>query len=322
MAALSRHARAVWMLVLATVLWGVSFPVYKALVLEQARLLPGVSSWFLASSSLLVRFFTGALVLGLVRPRMAREITRKEIKQGVGLGITAALGLLWQMDGLTYTDASISAFLTQSYSFIIPLWLCLTRRQWPSLHLVGSCALVVWGVALLSRVDFTHFHLGRGETETLLCSLAFTGQILWLERPEFNRNDVFRSLFVMFSVIALVMLPVTLFHMQSPADLLRVYSSGFAVSMVGVLIVVCTLASYWVMNTWQPHVTASEAGLIYCIEPVFTVLMALKLPAWLSHWSGVVYPNETITSDFVWGAILVLAANALLQSRAWNKLAL
>ena len=47
------------------------------------------------------------------------------------------------------------------------------------------------------------------------------------------------------------------------------------------------------MNTWQPKITATEAGLIYCVEPIFGSGMALFLPALFSAWAAIDYPNET-----------------------------
>ena len=49
-------------------------------------------------------------------------------------------------------------------------------------------------------------------------------------------------------------------------------------SYLATLIIVCTLGGYLFMNCWQRDVTATEAGLIYCIEPVITSVLALFLP--------------------------------------------
>jgi drug/metabolite transporter (DMT)-like permease len=69
------------------------------------------------------------------------------------------------------------------------------------------------------------------------------------------------------------------------------------------------------MNKWQPSITATEAGLIYCTEPIFTSVMALFLPALLSAWAGFNYPNETLTWHLLLGGGLITAANVLIQLR-------
>jgi drug/metabolite transporter (DMT)-like permease len=73
----------------------------------------------------------------------------------------------------------------------------------------------------------------------------------------------------------------------------------------------CSVGAYLLMNTFQPRVTSTEAGLIYTIEPVFTSVFALVLPAWLGVLIGRDYPNETITRSLLVGGGLILAANVL-----------
>ena len=82
-----------------------------------------------------------------------------------------------------------------------------------------------------------------------------------------------------------------------------------------VLTVVCTLITFRLMNRWQPFVTATEAGLIYCAEPIWTSLMALTLPAWLGVVGGFIYQNERATSALLIGGALITAANVLIQFR-------
>ena len=72
------------------------------------------------------------------------------------------------------------------------------------------------------------------------------------------------------------------------------------------------------MNGWQRRVTATEAGLIYCAEPLFVSALALFLPGWFSLWTGVNYPNEHLTARLLAGGTLLTAANVLLQSR-WRE---
>ncbi len=67
------------------------------------------------------------------------------------------------------------------------------------------------------------------------------------------------------------------------------------------------------MNAWQPKITATEAGLIYCIEPIFGSGMALFLPAWYSTWAGIDYANERATWTLLVGGSLITIANVLLQ---------
>ena len=190
------------MLLLGNLLWGVSFPLIKSLVLLQERLVPGGSSWFITASTMLPRFTFGALVLGLICFRAVRTLTRSEFRQGLGLGLFALAGMIFQNDGLQFTSASTSAFLTQFYAIMIPAWLALRARRSPS-WVVWLCgALALAGMAVLARLDWHDLKLGRGEWETLISSVFYMGQILWLGRPEFAANRALPVTTLMFVVLA------------------------------------------------------------------------------------------------------------------------
>ena len=36
------------------------------------------------------------------------------------------------------------------------------------------------------------------------------------------------------------------------------------------------------MNKWQRWISATEAGLIYCLEPVIATILSSFLPGWIS----------------------------------------
>jgi hypothetical protein len=56
-------------------------------------------------------------------------------------------------------------------------------------------------------------------------------------------------------------------------------------------------------------VTAVEAGIIYCAEPVYAALLALFLPGLISGLTGISYPNESIGWQLAVGGGLVTVAN-------------
>ena len=309
----SKRRRAAQMLLLATIFWGVSFPTMKALGMVQEILLPGANSWFVTSLAVTLRFGAAALIMALCAGRTLRQITWLETWQGLGLGFFGGLGILFQMDGLAYTSASTSAFLTQCYCLIIPIVVAVRDRRWPS-PLIAFCSLmVIIGVGVLSDVNWRTLRLGRGELETLIASVIFTAQILWLDRPIFARNRVNHFTVVMFAMVALLSLPVALATTNQPGDWVTFVASPSVLGLVTILVLLCTMVSYVVMNYWQRFLPAAEAGLIYCAEPVFASLFALFLPGWFSSWVGLNYPDETITTNLLIGGGLITTANLLVQ---------
>ncbi|MFM2293966.1 MAG: hypothetical protein RLZZ350_379 [Verrucomicrobiota bacterium] len=303
------------MLIVATACWALSFPVMKALALTQQKLLPDVSSWFFTSLGVVVRFsFAGLLLLPFVW-RELKTISRRELEHGLVLAVFGASGILFQMDGLAYTTASTSAFLTQGYCIFIPLWVALSGRSWPSGKVFVSVALVVLGVAVLAGINLHSLKVGRGELETLVASLLFTGQILALEHPRYAANRPLIFSLVLFFAMAIFTVPLLLATAPSVAACVRAYAAPAAVGFMAALVLVSTLGGYLLMNRWQRAVTATEAGLIYCVEPVIASVLSLFLPALFSAWADINYGNEQLTVRLLLGGGLITVANIILQRR-------
>ncbi len=313
--------KAVFQLILATAAWGISFPLFKMLFDVQKAHVPGVDTFFLAAHAIGFRALGAAAFFLILRPWLLSGLTRKEWKQGLLLGFFGGAGLIFQADGINYTSASVSAFLTQFYCVLLPFWACIRRRTWLSGRLLAATLLVVGGISILSglvkvengTLEIQEFHLGRGELETLVSALFFTVQILLLERPAWKANRMIPVSVLMFFGFAACSLPVILVTKPSWSAITGVYQNHRDFLIMGAVILFCTVYAYTSMNRWQPHVSATEGGLIYCLEPVFTALYTLFLPGLLAIWTGVPYANEVMTVTTLAGGGLITAANVILQ---------
>ena len=299
--------------------WGLSFPLMKAAGQLTERTAPEASTWFFTSMMLMPRFVLAALVLALALGRGLVTISPSEWKQGVMLGLFAVAGMVLQADGLQFTEASTSAFLSQFYAILIPLWLAWRRRENPG-SLVWVCTmLVLIGGGVLGQFDWHAMRLGRGETETLIASVFFMGQILTLARPEFALNRVIPITFVMFAVQAVSFGGMAWFTAPAPGAVVAAVTVpawwGFTLGLT----IFCTLGSFLLMNKWQRHIPATEAGLLYCVEPIFSSAFSLVLPGLFSAWALISYANETLTSHMLIGGGLITIANVLLQLRSTPK---
>ncbi len=316
-----QRARAIRMLLLASLYWGVSFPVIKALMMVTRDHVPGAGNWFLASAAAAPRYLLAAIVMVALAGRRGLRATRGELVQGAAAGGFSALGSLLQTDALQFTEASTSAFLTQLSAIIVPTWVALRHRRNPGLVVWACCGLVLAGVAVLGHLDVHHLRPGRGEWETLLCSVFYTGQILWIEKREFaaNRPDTVTG--IMFAVQAAAFTALAAATAPSAGALLVPWSLPSWLGLTALLTVVCTVGAFSIMTRWQPHITSTQAGLIYCTEPVFASLFCLFVPGIISATSGLVYLNESATWSLVAGGLMVTAANVIVQVRASRLLA-
>jgi drug/metabolite transporter (DMT)-like permease len=278
-----------------------------------ARLDPGAGPWFCTLYGLAPRFLVALVVLAAVQGRGALDFSRAELMQGIVVGLFAAAAMALQYDGLRFTAASTSAFLTQFYAIMIPVWLAFRTRRSPGAVVWVSCALVLAGVSILGHFDWGRMRFGRGERETLLSSVFFMGQILLIGRKKFAANRAVRVTLVMFATMALVFSAIAVRVAPTGTALLLPWESPAWVALTLLLALFCTLGAFTIMNVWQPVISVTEAGLIYCSEPIFGSVLALILPAVFSRWGGIDYANEHATASLLVGGGLITAANLLIQ---------
>jgi drug/metabolite transporter (DMT)-like permease len=312
------HRKAVRVLALTTVFWSLSFPLVKAITIVQGALIPGVNSWFHAGLTAFVRFAAAGVVVAILSAKTLRAFTVCELCQGIGLGFFAAGGILFQMDGLSHTSASTSAFLTQGFCVVVPIIVALRDRHLPGLKVIIALLLLMAGVAILSNFDLKMLRLGRGETETLIAAVFFAGQIVWLERPIFAKNNANHFSVAMFALMAVISAPIIVMTWRGPRDVLICYSTPSVVVLSAAITLFCTVIAFVYMNKWQRFVPATEAAIIYGAEPVFASMLALFLPEIISKFAGINYANERITWQLLMGGGLVVSANVLLQVR-WRR---
>jgi drug/metabolite transporter (DMT)-like permease len=117
----SRHVSATIGLTLACLFWGLSFPASKALTLLYLNHIPGESSWFAVGLQGTLRFGIAGMIMILLSWRDLPSLRAREMRQGLWLGLFGGVGMVFQVDGLAYTPASTSSFLTQTYCILVPL---------------------------------------------------------------------------------------------------------------------------------------------------------------------------------------------------------
>jgi drug/metabolite transporter (DMT)-like permease len=178
--------------------------------------------------------------------------------------------------------------------------------------------MVLVGVGVLGHMSWGHFKLGRGEWETLLCSAFFVGQILSVEDRRYASNRPGRVTLAMFAVQTALFVGLAMFTSPNARALVTPWTSVPWVGLSVTLAVVCTVGAFSLMNAWQPKITSTEAGLIYCIEPLFASIFALFVPVILSGWTGLDYPNERVTWSLFVGGALVTLANIMVLTASSN----
>ena len=111
----------------------------------------------------------------------------------------------------------------------------------------------------------------------MLGSLFVMAHVLWRERREFAGDRVLPMTAVRFLALGAVFGAAAWALAPEPAALLALAGSPAWQGLTLTLTVACTLFCFVVMNACQPRITATEAGLIYTLEPVSASALALFL---------------------------------------------
>ena len=302
------------LLIGATVLWALSFPLLRGLELAQKEHVPGMPASAVACADMAIRFGLAALVLLPFYSRHLLRATGREWSQATGLAIFAGLGLYFQTLGLGWTDASVSAFLTQLYTLVVPLIVAVRDRRPPTLRVIVACILVLTGAALLSPGLLTHLTLGPGEIVIVISTVFLAAQIVWVERPVYRENRPGLVTLIMFGLLAAMFFAGYPVSGGTGRGLIDLFGTPTLWTLTGILVLLCTVVNYYIMNAWQHFVSATEAGLIYCIEPVLATVLASFLPGWISRFAGIAYPNEVLPWTLLVGGILIVGATILVAT--------
>jgi drug/metabolite transporter (DMT)-like permease len=299
------------MLLAAATLWGLSIPAMKALGVEQALLLPSLGTVASSLGSLCIRFGGAALILAALARKSPFSITALEWREGGIIGLITAVSMLLQVDGLNYTSASTAGFLIALYCVLVPALACgLGMRSW-SPPLIGSCLLILIGLAALTGLSFRNLSLGRGEWESLGAACLFSVQILRIGRLKPGTYDPFGTTLVLCVTVSAACLLALAVFPGGIAGLWKIHASPRAALLTAALSAAGTAFPFFAMNRWQPLVDPVPAGFLYCFEPLASVIGAAFLPGLLVR-DALAYPNESPALRVILGGALVIAANLLL----------
>lgn len=303
--------RATAMLVLATVLWGVSFPLVKNWQ-EASAACPGGE--LLASLTLIaVRMGLALLLLAVVRPGLFTRPTRREHAAGAAIGLAFGAGFVLQTWGLARTSPALSAFLTSLAGAWVPLLAYVFFRiTAPRLTLVGLGVGMV-GAAVLGIDLRQPWMLGGGEGLTVLASVLFAGQIVLLDRLGQGLRPAHFTVGVLTTSGALALAGAAPLAGGGAGMAAWLEWTGAMLARPAVLrdvlllTVLSTLLAMYLMNAYQPYVPASRAGLIYLLEPVFASLFSLGMG------------HDPLTPRLVFGGGLILGGNLLVELPRWLR---
>lgn len=207
-----------------------------------------------------------------------------------GLALFAASSL--QQIGLVYTDAGKAGFLTAMYIVFVP-FLGLFVGQKPGRNALLSLIPAIVGLYLLSCTSVSG--INKGDVLLLLCAVAFSVQILLIDR-HCAGLDGLKLNCIQALVVTVLSVPWALLTETVDASLIA--SCWLPLGYAGVL---SMGVAYTLQIVGQKRVAPSAAALLMSLESVFAALFG-----WLLL-------HETMTKAEELGCVLVFAAVVISQ---------
>ena len=277
----ARRRLANCMLLFTGALWGGGFVVMK-------NALDAIPVNYL----LAMRFSIGALGLCYTLFSKTHPLNKRVLLGGVATGFFMYAAFATQTYGLMFTTAGKNALITAVYVVLVPLVLWAWRGVKPTRRIMGSAAIMLAGVALLSLQGEGGVNIG--DFLTFLCGILYAVHICVVDA--FADQDVMQLTCLQFTFAALFAWMGGLAFETFPA--------AFTLDMVGALAycgICATLLALTMMNIGIKYATPAYASLFMSTESAFGCLF------------GVIFLGEAFTGRMAVGCLLILGALVLSQ---------
>lgn len=295
----SRNFKGNLLLVLAAMLWGVSFVMQdKAGAILSAFAINGIRS--IIGCAVLVPLI---LFFSKKNCRPVFEKTPRERKDllvsGVLCGIFLTIATNFQQFGIIlYPEEAAasgrSGFITALYVVLVPLFAIFMKKRISFTVWIGV-ALAVVGMCLLCLSDGIH-GIYLGDIFVILCALAFTMQIICIDKFA-DRVDGVKLSALQFFVCGILSL-ILMFIFENPT-LQEITASMPYILYLGV--VSCGIAYTLQIIGQQYSKNPTVASILMSLESVFAAL------------SGVILVGEKFTLRETLGCIIMFAAIVFAQ---------
>lgn len=250
------QGRIYFVLILTTLLWGGSFLFTKIGLRE----IPPPQFVF-------IRFTLATLIMLIVFARRLPSFNRGILRRGVIVGSALGLTNITFVFGIQGTSISRAGVLNNLFVLFIPLITKLVWKDRIGRTNLGGMALAALGIWLLATSSGVGFN--RGDLVSTICAFFIAGHIITVSKV-LRDDDVYLVSMIQFATVSVI---AGLASLAAPSE-------PFSVSSTGVMAVVyCaifpTVICFTLQNTFQRYVTPTRAGLIYTLDPVWSLLAGL-----------------------------------------------
>ncbi len=250
------------------------------------------------------RFLLGTVGLAIFLVALRIKPQAREVKDGLWLGLLLSTLFWLQTDGLRFTTTTKSGFITGLYVVFTPLAATFAGDRLKPSHALGAFIALLGLSFLVYQPSLGLAGWNRGDTETLLNAMLVGVHIVMTSRFS-RRSSGWVLAFVQVAFTAVVMMAVAAFSpggFRGAGSSLRSPGVWIALAYLGFL---ATTLALWVQSTMQAKVTATEAAILFSLEPVFAALLAV---------SGLIPGiRERLGAWQIVGAVLIVTATLVAE---------
>ncbi len=257
---MDRQKRADLMLVLATSFWGIS-NCLTAICLRELQ--PLTLNAF--------RFLSAFAVLGVLFHKRIVRASRETLRYSLLVGLSLVMVYVGSTYGVLYTSVSNAGFIGAMTVLFTPLFEFVLYRRKPGKKFSAALLICLVGIALLTLNETLKPALG--DVICLLVPVFYAVDLMLTEKAvSLPEVDPLALGVCELSVVGVVMLVLSIF-LETP----RLPATPTVWVSVIFLGIVCSGVCFVIQSVEQQFTTASHAGLIFTLEPVFSAGFAFFL---------------------------------------------
>ncbi len=277
------------MLVLTAAMWGLQFPLTKF-----------VSADFDTVPILAIKYSVAVVALTLINIKKLKNIKVKMLVPCGLLGLLLVLHSFLLVQGLKFTSASNSGFITSTNVVFVPFFMYLLFREKPAKNVIVGLLLMVFGFLFISEiVSVSPFKIGGqklnvGDFLTLL-SAIFTGLYMVFNNRIAIKHDADLANYIQFvfaAIGSIILLPMV---SENHAN----FSSGVSILVLLYCGIFATALAFLFLMKSQKPLGAVKTAVISSLEPVFATVFALFIPDPQGNFG-------VLTVESVIGGLLIL----------------
>ena len=291
-----RHGLAVLGTLLTASIWGASFAAMKFAILAELSV----------GAMLTLRFAIGSLCLGLMLWVLRVPVRKGAVKDGLCLGLLVTVVFWLQADGLRFTTTAKAGFITGLYVLFTPAASLLLGNRLRLAHGLGALVAVLGLFLLVHNPGMAGGGWNRGDSQTLLCAVGCGFHIV-LTGLFSRRSNGWVLAFTQVATVALLsgLITACLPFPHGFEGAGRALCQPKVWVTLGYLGVLATAMAFYLMATFQAYLGATEAAILYSLEPVFAALLAM------SGWVPGI--REHLTPLQRTGGVIILVAMLLAE---------